>query len=707
MNSRKNKTILATVASVAIIFAIGSCHNSSNPIGYAANAIDNSASGKNGTLKTQEYKIFTQNKLQGVKDSRGKVLIPAQYDKIESVNLQQGYAIATQRGLQGAIDLKNRILLPFEYDTIGTRFYHSDFLLGTKNNLTDLYNLSDRAIVLTGLEHIAFFLGDANYGHAQKDGKQGIVDVRGNIVVPFKYDKIVQFHRNLDYRAIFTGINGKKGIIDFDYGHILIPPAYDRLDYLDTQNDYGIVTQDGQRGIYDPKTDRFTPLEYDEVELLSPDRYAYYTANHRVKNLKPIKDGVVSLVKEGNKTRLLLNNFYPTELKYVIVTKNNKQGILDINTGKKVVSIEYDTIESNPNTQEYAIATRAAKWGILKIEDNTFIPINGTEIDSSLLDRGYALFTQQRKEGVIDLMGKVIVPAQFDLDPSANLSLGENRLIADKYLIASQNGRGGLLNLQTKEFRASDYARIISSGHNIDLESGYSIAIEDNKQGIIDLKGNLVVPLAEDRIIGYRDGVVLRQDSDSFAPPTVSLATENTANTKPNPQDLSLDDVVVLTVSGKYSNYFCVINRQGKLLFKSRHHNWGAREKIDNFCRSFVGIEVDNNSIQENPRPTELGDYNYLIRDGLIAINVNGKWGFANGKGDIAIEPQFDNAGYFSEGLAAIAINDRWGYIDRTGKIAIKPQFDTAKSFNNSMATVKKGDREYAIDTKGRIVADL
>jgi len=44
------------------------------------------------------------------------------------------------------------------------------------------------------------------------------------------------------------------------------------------------------------------------------------------------------------------------------------------------------------------------------------------------------------------------------------------------------------------------------------------------------------------------------------------------------------------------------------------------------------------------------------------------KWGYIDKTGKIVFEPQFDNAGYFSEGLAGVRIGKKYGYIDKTGK---------------------------------------
>ena len=62
-------------------------------------------------------------------------------------------------------------------------------------------------------------------------------------------------------------------------------------------------------------------------------------------------------------------------------------------------------------------------------------------------------------------------------------------------------------------------------------------------------------------------------------------------------------------------------------------------------------------------------------KSGLFPIVQDKKWGYINNKGEIKINPQFDNGGEFSEGLAAVVIGGNVGYIDETGKITINPQF--------------------------------
>ena len=62
-------------------------------------------------------------------------------------------------------------------------------------------------------------------------------------------------------------------------------------------------------------------------------------------------------------------------------------------------------------------------------------------------------------------------------------------------------------------------------------------------------------------------------------------------------------------------------------------------------------------------------------------MRIGDKWGFIDTKGQYVINPQFDNAGEFSEGLAPVEIGGKYGFIDTKGQYVINPQFDNAGEF--------------------------
>jgi hypothetical protein len=108
----------------------------------------------------------------------------------------------------------------------------------------------------------------------------------------------------------------------------------------------------------------------------------------------------------------------------------------------------------------------------------------------------------------------------------------------------------------------------------------------------------------------------------------------------------------------------------------------------------------------------------------LFPMELNGRTGFINIKGEVVIAPQFDYARRFHHGLALVQINGKnvsknkrftdyiggkYGYIDKTGKFIIEAKFNSAQDFSEGLAAVgmptRNGERIYGfIDTTGRMV---
>lgn len=72
------------------------------------------------------------------------------------------------------------------------------------------------------------------------------------------------------------------------------------------------------------------------------------------------------------------------------------------------------------------------------------------------------------------------------------------------------------------------------------------------------------------------------------------------------------------------------------------------------------------------------------------AVKKNGLWGFVNTDGEMVIEPQYRNAGAFSEGLAPVETENGWGYITLENEMVIGPQFSGAKNFHKGLAPVEE-----------------
>ena len=100
-------------------------------------------------------------------------------------------------------------------------------------------------------------------------------------------------------------------------------------------------------------------------------------------------------------------------------------------------------------------------------------------------------------------------------------------------------------------------------------------------------------------------------------------------------------------------------------------------------------ITVDGNIIM----PTQFEEVGKFVSDGLLAVKINGLWGYMDEHGAMAIAPQYKDAKTFSEGLAVVSnvndgYNDLYAAIDTKGEIVIQPQFINFYSFVDGVAWV-------------------
>jgi len=91
----------------------------------------------------------------------------------------------------------------------------------------------------------------------------------------------------------------------------------------------------------------------------------------------------------------------------------------------------------------------------------------------------------------------------------------------------------------------------------------------------------------------------------------------------------------------------------------------------------------------------------------LFRILRDGKWGYVDRSGRVAIAPRFDRAERFSEGLAAVQEGAVLGYVDAAGKLALVPEHAAAgvvhRPFSSGLAAVRVGQRYGYMDRTGKL----
>lgn len=85
----------------------------------------------------------------------------------------------------------------------------------------------------------------------------------------------------------------------------------------------------------------------------------------------------------------------------------------------------------------------------------------------------------------------------------------------------------------------------------------------------------------------------------------------------------------------------------------------------------------------------------------VYPIGENGKWGFADNKGQMVIAPEYDSVAFFYQGIALVKKDGKFGYLRNDGKWHIKPKYSDATSFISNCALVSDQEGTFYINKQG------
>ena len=78
---------------------------------------------------------------------------------------------------------------------------------------------------------------------------------------------------------------------------------------------------------------------------------------------------------------------------------------------------------------------------------------------------------------------------------------------------------------------------------------------------------------------------------------------------------------------------------------------------------------------------------------GYFAFEKDGKWGFADYKGNVVIEPQYEEAKAFSNGYAGVKKDGKWGFINAENQFQMEGDYQDVLYFTKDKTCfVKEND---------------
>lgn len=182
-------------------------------------------------------------------DLSGKEIKDSEYIGLEQTATEKYYIAENEESLYGVLDSNMEVVIPAEYDYI-KEIDNTDLIMATKGNAITIYSANIKEVVhfenasmeivndyikLTSEDDIIYYTLDGKevdnktvyleneIFSEKRDGKWGFVDIEGNEVVSFDYDRVTEVN---EYG--FAGIyeDGKWGVINAK-GEIILEPTYE------------------------------------------------------------------------------------------------------------------------------------------------------------------------------------------------------------------------------------------------------------------------------------------------------------------------------------------------------------------------------------------------------------------------------------------------------------------------------------------------
>ena len=311
------------------------------------------------------YWLTTKNGKVGLCWSNGNQIFPTNYKDI-SILRREKYGkydfFIVKKDKYTILNSDGKAIFPTQYDEIRQ---HNDYYILENSSGTDcLFNSGELVKGILVDYYVAPFLHQENgqtkkYYDFKKDNLWGIIDGDGRIHIPALYQEHLRFVYNCNENlslCLVANYKGKRGIINFK-NEIVLPFKYNRIMETEIRNIFEIETTKGLQlfnlqskriitpsyyenctsdtnYIYLSKAHFKTPFDPQKEQIILPWEYSTVYNIPGSHNFAVKKDGLFGVVNSENKVLVpfiyedMISTNRPNML---VITKNNQCGIIDIN----------------------------------------------------------------------------------------------------------------------------------------------------------------------------------------------------------------------------------------------------------------------------------------------------------------------------------------------------------------------------------------
>lgn len=246
------------------------------------------------TLKSNvKYEIKEKNSFYGIVNDKQEEMIPFVYQKILKLDknfvLFRGKKIEILgKHLEKIDDISGEDVYPLnKYNFMiknGEKYFvwsrgeiyevnhsteqvYDNYIVERKKEKAIVKNISTGDILFDDYDGVCF--QNKNNIIVEKNGKYGVIDLKNNKRIDFKYDNISPLLLDKYY---IVESEYKSGVIDKN-GKILIPPMYEMIERIEKK--YVIIYLDKGMGVVNLRNEVIVPFEYDNIEIKNEKIYCY------------------------------------------------------------------------------------------------------------------------------------------------------------------------------------------------------------------------------------------------------------------------------------------------------------------------------------------------------------------------------------------------------------------------------------------------
>jgi hypothetical protein len=597
--------------------------------------------------------------------------------------------------------------------------------------------------------------GQTDYTLFYSEGKTGIKDKSGQIIIPAQYERLGWSDGSFSIISGTTGyqLNDKWGLLQVGHRQIT-GPEYTKLWPAGTEmllatkktavsEKTGIIDINGKTIINFEYESLKTEANYMTALLKVNNKYRYGILNlsgHFI--IRPdwvyIKRISASIWLTGNESgENFLFNYTGAKIithdidsigdfkdTYAIIYAGAGRGLIN-QDGKLIAEPIYKEITFNESG--LPLGQRFDEWKLFTRENKTLKLIEADSIETftgrklrlfrnhliNLVDenkpesieitaqnisnpiQGYASIKTENKFGLLDSTGKIIIQPKYDTIKN----YGEIWLFKSN---PSGTSSWFLVNTKKPVSIKGTWSEIIPAGNFFKMrKQGYA--------GIIDKNGFEKIPPVYDSIYEITEnhitvrmlgkyGIINHQEKWIIYPQDDPLELINDSLYLQRSKTISYLRGIPANLIYFTSNK---INLNQDHLEETMPD--GRIKKV-----SLSGVEIRDSEYQMDNAPlpgtTKINPTKttFPITENLQGFFEDGKYGFKDERGRLRIANRYDSIVPFSESRAAVKLLGKWGFIDQYDKLIIQPQFDKPAFFKNQFALVLKNGKYGIIDHDGQ-----